>query len=126
MKRMMIALLSTCACATISRASANDDLSGTWRGVVRKGALESVVWFEFDRTDAGYRGSYFGTTPPGLRIAVTGIELGHSVRFEVPSIGVFDGEIAGETMEGTFRDAEGTGAFHVDRQVQWDALSSTP
>jgi hypothetical protein len=126
MKRMMIALMSLCACASVSRASAEDQLSGTWRGVVRKGALESPVWFDFARMDAGYRGSYFGTTPPGERIALAGIELGHSVRFEVPRIGTFEGEISGETIEGTFVDAQGAGSFHVDKQVEWDALSNGP
>jgi hypothetical protein len=126
MKRMMVGVLSLCACASISRASASDALSGTWRGAVRKGALESVVWLEFARTDAGYRGSYFGTTPPGERIALNGIEFGHSVRFEVPQIGVFDGEISGDTMEGTFVDAQGGGSFRVDKQAEWDALSNGP
>jgi hypothetical protein len=126
MKRMMIALLSLCACASLSRASANDALSGTWRGAVRKGLVESVVWFDFSRTDAGYRGNYWGLAPPGVRVPLTGVELGHSVRFEVPRMGVFEGEIAGETMEGTFEDAQGAGSFRLEKQPDWDALSAGP
>jgi hypothetical protein len=54
------------------------------------------------------------------------IELGHSLRFEVPRMGVFDGEIAGETMEGTFQDAEGAGSFRLEKQLAWDALPNGP
>jgi hypothetical protein len=125
-KQMLIALLSLCACATLSRSSGTDALSGTWRGVVRKGLVESVVWFDFTRTDAGYRGSYWGMAPPGVRVALTGVELGHSVRFEVPRMGVFEGEIAGEMMEGSFADAQGTGSFQLEKQPDWDALSAGP
>jgi len=125
-KQMLIALLSVCACATLSRSSGNDALSGTWRGVVRKGLVESVVWFDFTRTDAGYRGNYWGMAPPGERVALAGVELGHSVRFEVPRMGVFEGEIAGETMEGTFVDAQGAGSFQLAKQLDWDALQAGP
>ena len=120
MKRMMIGLLSLCACAGVSRASANDALSGTWRGVVRKGAMESVVLFEFSRTGTGYRGIYWGTAPLGLPVPLAGVEFGHSVRFEVPKMAVFDGEIAGDTMEGTFDDGQGPGSFRLEKQPAWE------
>ena len=120
MKRMMIALMSLCACASVSRASAGDVLSGTWRGVVRKGALESVVYFEFSRSDAGYRGAYWGTAPLGLPAPLAGVEFGHSVRFEVPKVAVFDGEIAGDTMQGTFQDGDGAGSFRLEKQPDWE------
>jgi hypothetical protein len=121
MKRMMIALLSLCACASLSRASANDALSGTWRGVLRKGALESVVILEFSRTEAGYRGTYWGTAPLGLPVPLAGVEFGHSLRFEVPKVAVFDGELAGDTMEGTFQDTGGAGSFRLEKQPVWEA-----
>ena len=94
--------------------------------MVRKGLVESVVWFDFTRTDAGYRGNYWGMAPPGERVALAGVELGHSVRFEVPRMGVFEGEIAGETMEGTFVDAQGAGSFQLAKQLDWDALQAGP
>jgi len=125
-KWTMFALLSTFACAGVSRASADDALSGPWQGVVRKGMLENVVYFDFSRTDTGYRGNYWGRAPIGTPVSLSGIELGHSVRFEVPQMGVFDGEIAGETMEGTFHDAEGAGSFRLEKQLAWDALPNGP
>ena len=108
-KRVMtIVFLSVCACANVSRGAPRDDaLSGTWRGVVRKGLLESVVLMEFSRAGSGYRGKFWGTTPVGAPVPLAGIELGHSVRFEVPRLGVFDGDIRGEVIEGTFEDLSG-------------------
>jgi hypothetical protein len=120
---MMVALLSLCACAGVSRAwagSRDDALSGTWRGVVRKGLLESVVYFEFARTGAGYRGEYWGGAPVGAPVALSSIELGHSIQFEIPQMGVFHGEIVGETIEGTFEDANGSGSFRLEKQPVWE------
>src|SRR5204863_501262 len=51
-----------CSCAGASHAR-EDELSGTWRGVVRKGAIETVVLFDFSRTEGGYRGNYWGAAP---------------------------------------------------------------
>ena len=91
-KRVMtIVLLSVCACANVSRGAPRDDaLSGTWRGVVRKGLLESVVLMEFSRAGSGYRGKFWGAAPVGAPVPLAGIELGHSVRFEVPRVGDAD------------------------------------
>jgi hypothetical protein len=125
-KWTMFALLSAFACAGMSRASAGDALSGPWRGLVRKGMLQNVVYLDFSRTDTGYQGNYWGTAPTGAPVSLNGIALGHSVRFEVPRMGVFEGEIAGETMEGTFHDADGAGSFRLEKQLAWDALPNGP
>jgi len=82
--------------------------------------LESVVLMEFSRAGSGYRGKYWGTTPVGAPVPLAGIELGHSVRFEIPELGVFDGEISGETMKGTLEDAQGGGSFRLEKQLAWD------
>jgi len=118
---MMMCLLSVCACANVSRGAPRDDaLSGTWRGVVRRGILESVVVMEFSRAGSGYRGMYWGGAPVGAPVPLEGVELGHSVRFEVPQLGLFDGEISGEVMEGTFVDTQGSGSFRLEKQLAWD------
>jgi hypothetical protein len=119
-KRMMVALVgAVCACAGVSRAN-EDGLSGTWRGVVRRGVLESTVLIEFSRSEGGYTGRYWGSAPVGAPLSVTGIEFGHSVRFEVPRLGVFEGEFGPGTLEGTFEDAEGKGAFQLQKQSEKD------
>jgi hypothetical protein len=116
----MIAVVGAlCSCAGVSHAT-QDELSGTWRGVVRKGAMENVVFFRFSRAGAGYQGNYWGTAPLGAPLPLTGIELGHSVRFEVPSRGVFEGEVVHGIIEGTFEDAQGGGSFHLEKQAALD------
>ena len=42
------------------------------------------------------------------------------MRFEIPELGVFDGEISGETMKGTLEDAQGGGSFRLEKQLAWD------
>jgi len=108
-----------CSCAGMSRAN-EDALSGTWRGVVRKGALESVVVFDFSRAGAGYRGNYWGMVPVATPIPLTGIDLGHSIHFEVPRLGVFEGELEKGVMEGNFQDSQGGGSFHLEKQPDSD------
>jgi hypothetical protein len=118
---LMIVLLSVCGCANVSHGGLRGDaLSGTWRGVVRQGLLESVVVMEFSRAGDGYRGKFWGGAPVGAPVSLTGIELGHSVRFEVPRLGVFDGDIKGEVIEGTFDDIQGNGSFRLEKQLEWD------
>jgi hypothetical protein len=94
--------------------------------VVRKGLLESVVWFDFSQSGSGYRGNYWATDAAGVQVPLKGIELGQSVRFEVPGMGVFRGEIAGETIQGTFEDAQGPGVFRLQKQLAWDAIGVAP
>jgi hypothetical protein len=120
-RALMIVLLSVGACASFSQGAPREDaLSGTWRGVVRKGLLESVVLIEFSRAGSGYRGKFWGMAPVGAPVPLAGIELGHSVRFEVPRLGVFDGEISGEVIEGRFEDPQGSGSFRLEKQLAWD------
>jgi len=108
-----------CSCAGASHAR-EDELSGTWRGVVRKGAIETVVLFDFSRTEGGYRGNYWGAAPLRDAVPLAGIELGHSVRFEIPRLGVFQGELASGTIEGTYQDSQGGGSFHLEKQPDPD------
>jgi hypothetical protein len=33
---------------------------------------------------------------------------------------VFDGDIKGEVIEGTFDDVRGNGSFRLEKQLEWD------
>ena len=48
---------------------------------------------------------------------MSNVQLGRSVHFEIPQMGVFDGTSSGETMEGTFRDATGQGSFTLAKEL---------
>jgi hypothetical protein len=118
----MIALsmlvLSACASSSSVMRSSAGSFAGPWRGELAKGEASSAADFRFSAIEGGYRGFFWGRalTP----IPLSNVQLGRSVHFEIPQIGVFDGTSSGETMEGTFRDGTGEGSFKLEKQLDWD------
>jgi hypothetical protein len=113
-------LASACAgpSAMLGRRTLAESIAGQWRGVLVKGDVRTAADFQFAATEGGYRGSYWGRalTP----VALSNLELGHSIHFEIPQMAVFDGTIKDETIEGTFSDGNGGGAFRLEKQPDWD------
>lgn len=136
MKKTAIwALLALCGCATSSGAMGRqgDSLVGSWRGVLVKGLVRSPVNFEF----AGGGGAYTGTwwSPPALESvalanvhlaspplassgALGGVQLGSTIHFEIPRQAVFEGNVRGDVVEGTFRDQDGAGTFRLEKEPE--------
>ena len=92
--------------------------------MLAKGEARSPADFRFSASESGYQGFYWGRalTP----IALSNVQLGPSVHFEIPEMGVFDGTSSGETMEGMFRDGNGQGSFKLEKQLDWDDPQSAP
>ncbi len=123
--RATLPFLLLSACATLSTPhgmSEGDALAGHWRGAFGRGPAETVMELQFDRSAAGYRGHFWSATPAGTSLPVTDVQLGHSVRFAVPRIGVFEGEIHGETLEGTFTGDSSSGPFMLRKEPNPDDL----
>jgi len=123
MKKLIISsLLSLCACASASGAlggpAAADSIAGPWRGVLVKGEARSVADFRFEVGKEGYRGSYWGRAL--MPLALTNLTVGKTVHFEISNLGVFDGTLGDETIEGTFRDEMGEGSFKLVKELDWD------
>ncbi len=123
MKKLIgLSLLVASACAgpstALGRSTFAGAIVGQWRGVLVKGDIRTPADFQFAAKEDGYRGSYWGRalTP----IALSNVELGHSIHFEIPQIAAFDGTIRGETIEGTFSDGNGGGSFRLEKQPDWD------
>jgi hypothetical protein len=95
-----------------------ESFAGPWRGVLAKGGARSPADFRFSGGESGYQGFFWGRTL--TPISLSKVQLGRSVHFEIPEIGVFDGTSSGETMEGTFRDTTGAGTFQLEKQLDWD------
>jgi hypothetical protein len=123
MKRMIGLVLAVCACGHVARASSQDPLSGRWRGVLMKGAMSSVVQFEFSRDGSSYRGKYWREAPTGSPVQLTDIQIGPEIHFDLPPLGEFEGAIRGEVLEGTFSDGQAEGSFRLEKVAQWDDLS---
>jgi len=116
-KLIALSLLVASACAgpaaALGRRTSAESIVGQWRGVLVKGDMRTPADFQFAATEGGIRGSYWGRalTP----IALTNLELGHSIHFEIPQIAAFDGTLSGETIEGRFTDGNGGGSFLLEK-----------
>lgn len=99
-----------------------DALAGHWRGVFGKGPAQTVIELQFDRNPAGYRGHFWSAVPAGTSLPVSDVELGHSVRFAVPLIGVFEGELHGRDLERTVSGESGSGPFRLRKEPAPDDL----
>jgi hypothetical protein len=121
MKKMIalsMLVLSACASPSGAMRSSAESFAGPWRGVLMKGETRSPADFRFSASEAGYQGFFWGRalTP----VPLSNVQLGRSVHFEIPEMGIFDGTSSGETMEGTFRDGAGEGSFRLEKQLDSD------
>ncbi|HET7785666.1 MAG TPA: hypothetical protein VFL36_06815 [Myxococcales bacterium] len=135
MKNLMLcSALLLCACAASSQTLRNraEPVSGEWKGVLVKGDTRTLADVQFAGSET--RATFWGseTTPiapegVGVRPApATAVAHGRQIHFEVPRAGTFDGVVDGETMEGTFTDATGSGTFRLEKQPAWDDPRDTP
>lgn len=122
MATLSLVLLSACASTSAARAaSAPDVLAGHWRGSFGSGPGVTPFELQFDRSAGGYLAHYWSAIPAGTSLPVTNVESGHLVRFTVPRIGVFEGELrernAGDgLLEGTYSGDSGNGSFILEKQ----------
>jgi hypothetical protein len=104
---------------TISSAHADAaGLDGRWRGTYNPGS-EPAIELQFDESDGLYRG-YVGAAQSGTSFPVERLVPGQAIRFVVPNLGIFQGRLHGDVLEGTFTGAAGTGSFHLDRGPEPD------
>lgn len=113
-KLMTCGLLVLCSCATASGALGRRSLAGRWSGVLVKGVVRSPADFEFAGHDGDYSGTWWSSALAS--VALTNVQLGSSLRFEVPRLAAFEGIIRGEAIEGTFRDEQGGGWFRLEKR----------
>jgi hypothetical protein len=123
MKKMIalsMLVLSACASPSGAMRSSAESFAGPWRGVLTKGEARSLADFRF----SGSEGFFWGRelTP----IALSNLQLGRSVHFEIPQIGVFNGTSSGDKIEGTFHDGAGEGSFRLEKQSDWDDPRNAP
>src|SRR5438552_2133424 len=105
MKKMTVLsmlVLSACASPAGARRNSAQSFAGPWRGVLSKGETRSPADFRFSASESGYQGFFWGRAL--APVALSNVQLGRAVHFEIPQVGVFDGTSSGEMMEGTFRD----------------------
>jgi len=122
MKKILFVVLATAtACAHFT--SREDPLAGRWRGVLHKGVMTNLVQFDFTRRGDGYRGNYWSPAPTGDPVPLSDIRVEPGVHFRVGSIGIFDGTLHGDTIEGTFNDGQGSGSFTMEKWPDFDNMN---
>ena len=115
-----VAAIACALCLCSTSAEAQSDLAGHWSGVwIREGAALEVTF-----TIAGTPGEYHGSLSSD-QLRVAGIPL-REMRYDPPRVHfeivgdvttiVFDGQLAGDTLAGTFKDGDAQGTFTVVRQ----------
>jgi|SRR5258708_15884814 hypothetical protein len=117
---LSLLLASACAgsSAVLGGRTSAESIVGQWRGVLVKGDKSTAADFQFAAAGGGYRGSYWGRTL--TPIALSNVELGKSIHFEIPQTAAFDGIISGETIEGRFTDGNGGGSFRLEKLPDQD------
>ena len=117
------ALFLFLSAVTVPAARADTDaLAGHWRGTVGSRLGESALELQFDQASSGYRGHYWSTTPAGTSFPVDELRGSRSIRFAVPNIGIFEGEMHGDSLDGTYTGPAGSGQFHVVKAPAPDDL----
>jgi hypothetical protein len=133
MKNLILcSALLLCACAASSRTLRDraEPIAGEWKGVLVKGDTRTLTDIQFagSETRATFWGSEITPIPPESVDPHPALAAAHgrAIHFEVPRGGTFDGVVDGETMEGTFTDATGSGTFRLEKQPAWDDPRNTP
>lgn len=108
-------VLTACAAPAAMTRSSLPSFAGPWEGMVSKGGSRAPAEFRFAPREDGYTGFFWGRTLTPIELS--NVQLGRSVHFEVPELGVFDGTADGDSMEGTFRDGtSGEGSFRLEKR----------
>lgn len=97
----------------------NITLEGTWEGAISVQGQQLGITLRFTKKDGGYAGTIDIPQQNAYSIPLTGIFLeDNAARFILPSNpvqAVFQGEIAGDDMSGSFTQGGASGTFSVTR-----------
>lgn len=134
MKNLILcSTLALCACAASSQTlrDSREPIGGEWKGVLVKGDTRTPTEIQFDGREP--RVTFWGSeTMPispedvGRAAAAATVAKGRAIHFEVPRAGTFDGVVDGDTMQGTFTDATGSGTFQLEKEPTSDDLRNAP
>ena len=120
MKLSAFAFLFLSSVAVSSAHADTDRLGGRWRGTYSSPLPDTVIELQFDQAAGLYRGRYWSARRSETDFPANEPGFGDTVRFAVPNVGVFEGRLHGDTIEGNFVSAEGTAAAHVSRAPEPD------
>ena len=118
-KMMWIALAVVAACASTSKDSRPDGVSGHWMGVIDRDGWERPLWLDIENAHGAYAGSWMSMeSQPAVLIDRLDVD-GDTVAFQLGRLS-FDGRINGRTLAGSVTDSasgSSSGQFTLTRSV---------
>jgi len=104
---------------TLSAARADTDkLAGRWHATLAAPGSETSFDLEVDEHDGVYTGSW--TAPMKSRMSFPLVRQGHAIRFAIPNLGIFEGELHGDVLEGNIVNEDEKDPVHFDRAPESD------
>jgi pimeloyl-ACP methyl ester carboxylesterase len=116
MKRLWFALILTSLSASPAWAAGSGS-DATWRGTMLRGANSLPVEVVLSGRP-GVRSTFTAGDLGAVDVPLAQVRLSDRIHFELTgdtSTTVFDGRLAGDTIEGTFADPAGPGTFRLHR-----------
>ena len=127
MKTMIVLsmlMVAACAAPAGSMRSTSESYTGSWRGELVRGQVRTPAEVRLSEREGSVQGEFWGHAL--MPVALTGLQLGRNVHFEVPEMGTFDGTAAGDVIAGTFHDGAGEGSFTLEKHIDWDDPRNAP
>ena len=118
MKLPVFLFLFLSSLAVSSAHADTNALEGRWRGTYGYASSETAFDLRVDESAGLYQG-HVDTADSGTSFPIDQLG-GEAIRIVVPNLGIFEGQMHGDVLEGTFTGAAGTGPFHLDRGSEPD------
>jgi uncharacterized protein len=119
--RVFVFVTVLCALIITMTAARADDLVGGWKGTWTKDADALPVMMTFAKINDAYSGAFDSDALQVVGIPFSNVSnTNGKVHFQIKgdqNTTVFDGEITGNTMSGTFTDGSSKGTFKLVRAV---------
>lgn len=105
----------------ISSAHADTgEVDGRGRATYSSASSESAIDLRVEESAGLYQG-HVGAADDATSFPVEHLG-GEAIRIVVPNLGIFEGQVRGDVLEGTFTGASGAGSFRLDRASEPDFL----
>jgi hypothetical protein len=118
MKLPAFVFLFLSSVAVSSAHADTGEVDGRWRGTYSSPSSENAIDLRVEES-AGLHEGHLDTAGSATSFPIENLG-GEAIRIVVPNLGIFEGQVRGNVLEGTFTGASGTGSFRLDRAPEPD------
>lgn len=119
---VFVALLAAARATTATDASAQQPIDGYWQGAILVLGSQLDISVGFETTEEGLSATIDIPVQGAMGLALTAVSFDPPrIHFELPAgpgLAVFDGELQGDSIGGSFTQAGVTGTFWLERGEQ--------